>query len=340
VSQVRQTAEESEARKRALFESAIDAVITMDSHGVIVEFNPAAERMFGVDVEDAIGRDLAEVVIPPDLRDAHRMGLTRYLHDGEAHVIGSRIETLAMRGDGTLFPVEVAIARIDVPGEPFFTGHVRDITDRRRSEEELRASRARMLTAGMAERRRLERDLHDGAQQRLVALALDLRLARDTLADDPDAVGEMLETAITDLRAAIDELRVLARGIHPAILTERGLVAALPELARRCPIPVDLTGVSDERMPPEVEGTIYFLVAEALTNAVKYSGAKRLSLGVERKTGIVTITVSDDGRGGADPTLGSGLRGMADRVAAVGGSIDLDSPTGVGTTIVARVPCA
>jgi PAS domain S-box-containing protein len=340
VSQVRQTAEESEARKRAVFESALDCIVTMDSHGRIVEFNPAAERTFGYDAEEVIGVDMAELIVPPDLRDAHRMGLTRYLHDGEPHVLDSRIETLAARSDGSVFPVELAITRIDVPGEPMFTGHLRDITDRRRSEEELRASRSRMLTAGMAERRRLERDLHDGAQQRLVALALDLRLARDQLADDPDAVGELLDGAIVDLRAAIDELRVLARGIHPAILTERGLVAALPELARRCPIPVDLTGVSDERMPPEVESTIYFLVAEALTNAVKYSGAKRLALGVVRTSSTVAITVADDGRGGADPTLGSGLSGMADRVAAVGGSLDVESPAGGGTTILAKVPCA
>ena len=340
MSQVRQTAEESEARKRAVFESALDCIVTMDSHGRISEFNPAAERTFGYDAEDVIGMELAEVIVPPDLRDAHRMGLIRYLNDNEPHVIGSRIETLGMRSDGSVFPVELAIARIDVPGEPMFTGHLRDITDRRRSEEELRASRARMLTAGMAERRRLERDLHDGAQQRLVALALDLRMARDQLAEDPEAVGELLDGAITDLRAAIDELRVLARGIHPAILTERGLVAALPELARRCPIPVDLTGVSDERMPPEVESTIYFLVAEALTNAVKYSGAQRCALSVVRTSGTVAISVADDGRGGADPTLGSGLRGMADRVAAVGGSIDMDSPPGGGTTIVAKVPCA
>jgi PAS domain S-box-containing protein len=340
VSQVRQTAEESEARKRAIFESSLDGIITMDSHGRIQEFNPAAERIFGYAAEDVIGLDLAEAIVPPDLRDAHRMGLVRYLHDGEPHVLGSRIETLAQHADGSLIPVEVAVTRLDSVGEPMFTAHLRDITDRRKNEEELRASRARMLTAGMAERRRLERDLHDGAQQRLVALALDLRLARDVLDDDPESVGEMLEGAIKDLREAIDELRVLARGIHPAILTERGLVAALPELARRCPIPVELADVSDERMPPEVEATIYFLVAEALTNAVKYSGAKLIKLSVVRDTATVAITVADDGRGGADPTLGSGLRGMADRVAAVGGSIDLESPALGGTTIMVKVPCA
>lgn len=206
--------------------------------------------------------------------------------------------------------------------------------------EELRTSRARIVEASNAARRRLERDLHDGAQQRLVALALDLRLARSKLASDPAAAAELLDASIGELAQATDELRELARGIHPAVLSDRGLAAALDALATRAPLPVELGSVPSERLPEPVETAAYFVVAEALTNVVKYAQATHAEVSVERGNGTLLVEVRDDGVGGADPATGSGLRGLADRVAALDGRLEVSSPGGSGTLVRAEVPCA
>jgi signal transduction histidine kinase len=204
--------------------------------------------------------------------------------------------------------------------------------------EELRASRARIVESGDAARRRLERDLHDGAQQRLVSLALSLRMLRSRLDGDPEAARE-LESARGELEEALEELRELARGIHPSVLSDRGLHAALEGLAHRAPLPVELDGTPDERLPERVESTAYFLVAEALTNVAKYSRATHARVSVSREDGRLRVEVSDDGRGGADPARGSGLRGLLDRVSALDGTLEVDSRPGRGTTVRARIPC-
>jgi signal transduction histidine kinase len=204
--------------------------------------------------------------------------------------------------------------------------------------EELSASRARIVESGDAARRRLERDLHDGAQQRLVSLALSLRILRSRLDDDPEALGE-LESAHSELDQALEELRELARGIHPSVLSDRGLDAALDGLADRAPLPVELGGTTGSRMPERVESAAYFVVAEALTNVAKYAQASHARVNVTQDNGRVMVEVADDGVGGADPTTGSGLRGLVDRVAALGGTLDVDSPPGRGTTIRAEIPC-
>jgi signal transduction histidine kinase len=206
--------------------------------------------------------------------------------------------------------------------------------------EELRASRQRIVKAGVAERRRLERDLHDGAQQRLVSLALTIRMARGQLPDDPQAADDLLEGAGEELRLALAELRELARGIHPAVLSDRGLGAALEALASRAPLPVELSHGTELEMPDAVESAAYFVVAEALTNVAKYAEATRATVNVERVDGIVEVAVVDDGVGGADPGRGSGLRGLADRLSALDGELDVQSAAGAGTTIRARIPCA
>jgi signal transduction histidine kinase len=204
---------------------------------------------------------------------------------------------------------------------------------------ELRRSRERMLRIGLDERRRLERDLHDGAQQRLVSMALNLRLARARLRDDPDAADRLLESTGNELDAAIEELRELARGIHPAVLTDRGLDPALEALARRAPLPVELASLPGERYPEAVELAAYYVVAEALTNVAKYADASHATVHVARDNGRVVVEVEDDGVGGADPERGTGLRGLADRLAVLEGRLEVDSPAGEGTTIVARIPC-
>ena len=500
---------ESMARKSAMLDAAFDAIITMDGDGRVVEVNRATERIFGYRAAAMVGRDLAELIIPPDLREAHRAGLRRYLATGEAAVLDHPVDLTGQRADGSIFPVEIAITRPE-PGDgaPVFTGYLRDVTDRRRADAELRelaveqaalrrvativasereqhrvfsavteevgrllgahsanmvryeegtsatvvggwsadgipavdvggrvsldgdtaaarvkrtgrparvdsydrlsgdlaerlrrlgfrcavaapitldgrlwgtvivssvepdafppgaeqrissfaelaaqalanaearaqlaASRARIVEAADAERRRLERNLHDGAQQRLVALALTVRLAERKLAADPDAARELLAGAGTELEQALAELRELARGLHPAVLSERGLAPALGALADRAPVPVEVAAAVEERLPPAVEAAAYYVVSEALTNVAKYAGACMARVEVARCDGQLEVTVSDDGVGGADGSRGSGLRGLADRVEALGGRLEVSSPVGAGTTLRARLPC-
>jgi signal transduction histidine kinase len=196
-----------------------------------------------------------------------------------------------------------------------------------------------MIRFGLAERRRLERDLHDGAQQRLVSLALDLRLARDMVSANPRRAEAVLEGATDELGQALEELRELARGIHPALLSDRGLDPAIETLARRAPVPVDVEATLGDRLSEPVELAAYFVVAEALTNVVKYANASQARVRVERDNGRVIVEVADDGVGGAEPRRGTGLRGLADRVGSLGGMFEVDSAPGIGTTVRASIPC-
>ncbi len=204
---------------------------------------------------------------------------------------------------------------------------------------ELRASRARIVEAGYAERRRVERNLHDGAQQRLMALTMNLRLARDKLGEDPAATGELLDEAMEELAAATAELRELARGIHPVLLSERGLRAALGGLAERSPVPVELLATPAERLPAPIEMAAYFVVAEALTNVARYAEAEVATVRVERRNGAVEVEIRDDGVGGAEIDAGTGLRGLEDRVGALEGRFSVRSRAGEGTTVEASIPC-
>ena len=211
--------------------------------------------------------------------------------------------------------------------------------DLRARVDELRASRARLVEAGDTERRRLERNLHDGAQARLVGLAMLLGLARRRVDTDPEETGILIDRALVELRASLAELRELARGIHPAVLTERGLGPALNAIAARAPVPVTLETDGEQRLPAPVEVAAYFVVAEALANVAKYAQATEATVAVRRTNGQVTVDVSDDGIGGADAAQGSGLRGLGDRVAALDGTLSLDSPPGRGTRLHVEIPC-
>jgi signal transduction histidine kinase len=202
----------------------------------------------------------------------------------------------------------------------------------------LAASRIRIVEAADTERRRLERNLHDGAQQRLVSLALKLRLITASLPENPGSAKALLAEADSELDHALAELRELARGIHPAVLTDRGLEAAIRALADRAPLPVELTRVPEDRLPDSVEAAIYYLVAEAITNVAKYAQATCASVAVERSNGFATVVVRDDGIGGAEPVPGSGLVGLADRVEALGGRLHIESPPGRGTQLTAEIP--
>ncbi|MGZ4270554.1 MAG: PAS domain-containing sensor histidine kinase [Solirubrobacteraceae bacterium] len=206
---------------------------------------------------------------------------------------------------------------------------------------ELAASRVRIVQAADEARRRLERDLHDGAQQRLVSLALVLRMARARLDTDPGTARRLLDGAGEELEQALAELRELARGIHPAVLSERGLPAALSLLAERSPFPVTVTETFDDEPPPAaVEAAAYYVASEALANAAKHAGPCSAAIRVARDGDVLTIEIRDDGRGGATRDGGSGLRGLADRVEALRGSLEIDSPPGEGTIVRARLPFA
>ena len=496
---------ESEARKTAILNAAFDCIVTMDGDGNIVEANAATEATFGYSAEEMVGRELAELMIPPGrLREDHRRGLRRYMSTGASRIVGHPVELTAMRADGSTFPVELAVTRPDLPGPALFCGYLRDVTERRRAElalqgmaeeqaalrrvatavaaeveperifgvvaeevgraldagignilryngdgtavvmgvwsegadaipvgtllvldgdtiaptiwrtrrparydslqgktgtlaetlrstgikaavgapvfvagdlwgaviissdddpfppeaefrvgdfadlaaqaianaharEELAASRMRIVEASDAERRRLERNLHDGAQQRLVATSLAVRMAARRVTDDP-ALRAMLDGAGNELMLALEELRELARGLHPAVLSDHGLSAAVEAVAERAPLRVTVDVPIDERLPETVEAAAYFVVCEALTNVAKYAHASEARVRVERSDGQATVEVVDDGVGGADERGGSGLRGLADRVEALGGQLVVTSPVGEGTAVRAQLP--
>jgi signal transduction histidine kinase len=204
--------------------------------------------------------------------------------------------------------------------------------------DDLRGARARIIAAADDERRRIERDLHDGAQQRLVALSLTLGMAESRLTADPAAAAPLIAQAREEAQLAVKELRELASGIHPALLSERGLGPALEALAARAPVPTTVAGVPEQRLPPPVESACYFVTAEALTNVAKYAGATSAGVHLAVEHGRVRLIVRDDGAGGADLSSGTGLRGLRDRVEALDGRLEVDSPPGLGTTVIAEIP--
>ncbi len=293
-------------------------------------------------------RSFASLIHPDDREEVNRV-IAEAIERGEPFALEYRI----VRADGGVRWVLERGQSVDGgQGRTWLDGAIFDVTERRLAEEglrereterarldEVRASRARIVDAADAARRRLERDLHDGAQQRLVALALNLRLARSQLVVDPAAAAELLEASQTELELATSELRELARGLHPPILTDRGLGPALRSLAERTPIAVDLSIEKEDRLPPSVETAAYFMVAEALTNVMKHAAASRARVTVTRRDGRAVVEVADDGIGGVDLRNSTGLRGLADRVAALDGRLELDSADGEGTLVRAVFPC-
>jgi signal transduction histidine kinase len=204
--------------------------------------------------------------------------------------------------------------------------------------EDLRGSRQRIIAAADAERRRIERDLHDGAQQRMVAVAVTLGLAQAQMASNPEAATKLIEQAREEAQLAVKELRELARGIHPALLSDRGLGPALAALAARAPVPVEVSDVPEEPLPQDVEAAVYYVTAEALTNMAKHAQADAAWVELTVENGWVRLQIRDDGVGGADSSAGGGVAGLCDRVEALEGELTIDSPVGVGTTVTIEIP--
>jgi signal transduction histidine kinase len=236
-------------------------------------------------------------------------------------------------------PIEPPVHRDARVFDPLVLENARLRRQLRERTHELDSSRARIVQAADAERRQLERNLHDGAQQRLVALSLGLRKLVGRLGPDHEAEA-ILVAALDELRASLGELRELASGLHPAVLCNHGLAVALESLAARAPVPVELTVELDEAADDTVELAAYYVVAEALTNVAKYACAATAGVAVASSGGTLRVTIADDGVGGANPCAGSGIRGLADRVESLGGRLEISSPVGAGTTLVATIPTA
>jgi len=312
-------------------------LVVVDHEAHIVEngVNREFSSTFGWTIEEAKGRSFLELVHPED-----NYSVLMAIAAAANGVSRTDLEARWLRQDGDARVVAWTATPArdrDGRGRVLLTGM--DITERKRAEEELRASRARLLEAESRGRRQLERNLHDGAQQRLVALSVQLRLIESKLRQDPDAAAALLAGSRTELAQALEELRELARGIHPAVLTDRGLGPALESLVGRAPFPVELD-VPFERLPPAVEAAAYYVVAEALTNVAKYAQASSAVVRVIQDDEMLAVYVSDDGVGGADAALGSGLRGLVDRVEALDGTLRIASPSGGGTTVHATIPLA
>jgi PAS domain S-box-containing protein len=502
-----------EGRQRAVLDAALDCVISMDRGGLITYFNAAAERTFGRDADEVIGLEMAEVIVPPSLRDGHREGLARHLRTGESRVLDRRIELQGMRANGSEFPVELTVTRVELGDEPGFTAYIRDITERKQAEEnliaaeqrlklvaaeqaalrrvatlvargavsgdvfdavceetgrlieatnvnlahftpagtnltvaswslhgnhiprgtelplegetinamvqrtkapahvdsydavsgelaelirklgvrseiaapvvidghvwgalvagsdkseplsqgtesrlanfaeliatavsnataraELIAASRRVIEAGDAARRGVTRDLHDGAQQQFVNSVINLQLAQQKWTRSPGRANELLNLGITEAAAGIEALRELAAGIHPAILTDRGLAAAVEALVKTMPVSTEVD-IAEVALPASMEASVYFFCSEALTNVVKHARATSARVQIEVEDSCLLVEIEDDGIGGAAPRSdGIGLTSMSDRVAALDGHLELRSPEAGGTSLRASIP--
>ena len=335
----------------ALLASVADGVYVVAADGSIDFVNPAGLAILGYgDAAELVGRP-SHCTIHAHRRDGspypeEECPLLRPRETGEAVRVD---DDWFIRRDGTMVPVAYSSAPFDTPDGRGAVVVFRDMTARLAAEQsrlqaeaeraqaqELAASRRRLVEAADAERRRLGRDLHDGAQQRLVNVVINLQMA---LAESAVAQDEqpLVAGALDEARAAIEDLRELAAGLHPSILANRGLRGAIVALTARAPLPVTFS-VPDIRLPASVEAACYFVAAEALTNVAKHAAASEAHVDVTVDDERVVVTVTDDGRGGAQAVAGHGLGGLRDRVAAFGGSLEVLSPAGAGTTVRASIP--
>jgi signal transduction histidine kinase len=302
------------------------------ARGGLAELFLGLRTMRGAELQSALGRALGDPsaqVVHGGAAPADGRSVTPIERDGEQ--VAALVYDASLDDDPELVEAVSAAAAIALENE-----RLHEESQGRLAE--LRASRQRLVAAGDEERRRLERNLHDGAQQRLVAIALQLKLIRSRIRRDPAMAEQLADSAVAELALSLEELRELARGIHPAVL-DNGLGPALQALASRSPVPVTVSYHAPERLPQPVELAAYFVASEALANVAKYARATAVDVRVASDGGAVTIAIADDGVGGASPDNGSGLRGLADRVEALGGQLRVASPPGAGTVVTADLPC-
>jgi PAS domain S-box-containing protein len=316
-----------------------DALYVVDSDGRIAFLNPAALTILGYTEEsELLGKRSHATIhyLRPDGSPfpEEECPLLRPLRSGTT----VRVERdWFVREDGSIVPVAYSSAPVELDGGRGAVVAFRDLSERLQLGE-VEASRERIARAAYAARRTIQRDLHDGAQQQFVSVALQLANARDVIADESTEAGRLVAAALADLEHAIEELRRLAHGIHPAELSESGLEAALGTLARRSPVPVTLSVGNAARVAPEIESAAYFIATEATTNAVKHAGASHIEIAVACARDELCVTITDDGAGGASLGDATGLQGLSDRAEAIGGDLTIDSPSGGPTSLIATLP--
>jgi PAS domain S-box-containing protein len=328
----------------ALLESVADAIYLVGPDGRVRFVNPAGVAVLGYDeAAELVGRDSHSTIHHCRLDGTPFPAADCPLLNARSAGQPVRVEQdWFVRRDGSMVPVGYASAPFATPEGNGAVVVFRDITSQLQSEqalaraaaeqaraEEIAASRARIVAAAAEERRRIGRDLHDGAQQRLVHALLRVEEARRATPSDA------LDAAAEEMRRAVRDLRELAAGIHPAVLTDAGLAAAIEDLTADAALPVELQ-LAEGRFPADIEAAAYFVAAEALANVAKHAQATLATVTLSADDGTLVIAVTDDGRGGADPLRGSGLRGLSDRVAALGGTLRIHS--GAGTTVRASLP--
>ncbi|MGZ4962313.1 MAG: PAS domain S-box protein [Limisphaerales bacterium] len=341
----------SDALKGAIMESALDCIITMDRDGRVMEFNSAAQKTFGYSREEAIGRDLAALIIPSEARQRHRDAISQYVASGSDFLMGRRIEIMAMRKDGTEFPAEMALTPIQIEGGPIFTGYLRDITERKRAEKAMREVPGQILQAQESERMRVARELHDSVNQILSStkFRLDSVEEKDLV---PNAVtADALTKAKGLLDRAMHEVWRISRNLRPSELDDLGLIPAVrslcSEFMHRTGVNVDLSLPRTVQLSPNLELTIYRIMQEALNNVEKHSEATDVTLTLsETDTGLV-MQIEDNGIGFKSPSAnasnprkksGMGLVGIMERVAYVGGFVDFKSVPDKGALIEVKIP--
>ena len=349
----------SEARKTAILDSALDCIVTIDHEACITEFNPAAERAFGYRRDEVVGRRLADVIIPPALREEHRRGFARYLATGEARVLGRRIEMPAVRADGSEFPVELAITRIPLEGPPCFTGYLRDITEPKRAEaelrhshEQLRALTGRLETLREAERIRISREIHDELGQKLTGLKMDLLWMEQHLGElgSLPAVNAILDRAVwtTELvDGIIATVQEIAAELRPSVLDKLGLGTALQYEGHRFQ---DRTGIPCEVRIPEMElalsvevsTALFRIFQELLTNVARHAHAAKVETELKAQPGFIVLSLRDNGKGITEADIAHpqslGLLGIKERAALLGGEVVFQAHPGQGTNVTVRIP--
>ena len=320
---------EAEARQRALLSVLPDLMFRLHRDGTYLEFAGDLTRL-ATPAAELLGANMHEI-LPAEVSRVLMGCVERALDTGEQQRVEYRLRTYG--GEDCEFEARVVRA-----GEDEVVTIVRDVTELKRAEQERRESRARVVAAKDSERLRLERNLHDGAQQRLVTANVNLHLVERELERDPAAARGFLEIARSELAAGLAEIRQLSQGLHPQVLAAEGLAEAVRGLVRHAVVPVELAALPEERLPEAVEVAAYYVIAESLSNAMKHANADRVEVSARRQRDLLVVEIADDGDGGADASAGGGLLGLHDRVAGAGGELDVTSSPGEGTRVRALLP--